>query len=85
MVNKVLPLDELVPYSREQALKLITPKAPGLSIRLMRKAVHDIYKDQIYKILEMENEGFTTLLKSENVGIAMTARHKKIEPEFKES
>ena len=84
LVNKVLPLNELIPYAREQALKLITPKAPGLSIRLMRKAVHDIFKDQIYKMLDIENEGFTTLLKSENVGIAMAARLKKIEPVFKE-
>jgi len=83
LVNKVLPLNELVPYAREQALKLITPKAPGLSIRLMRKAMHDIFKDQIYKILDIENEGYTTLLKSENVGIAMSARRKKVEPEFK--
>lgn len=84
LVNKVLPLNELVPYAREQALKLITPKAPGQSIRLMRKAVHDMFKDQIYKILDIENEGYTTLLNSENVGIAMSARLKKIEPEFKE-
>ncbi|MFX1346707.1 MAG: enoyl-CoA hydratase/isomerase family protein [Promethearchaeota archaeon] len=84
LINKVLPLDELVPYAREQALKLITPKAPGQSIRLMRKAVHEMFKDQIYKILDIENEGYTTLLKSENVGIAMTARLKKIEPVFKD-
>jgi enoyl-CoA hydratase/carnithine racemase len=84
LVNKVLPLDELVPYAREQALKLITPKAPGQSIRLMRKAVHEMFKDQIYKILDIENEGYTTLLKSENVRIAMTARINKIDPVFKD-
>ena len=84
LVNKVLPLNELVPYAREQALKLITPKAPGQSIRLMRKAVHEMFKDQIYKILEIENEGYATLLKSENVGIAMTARLRKTEPVFKD-
>jgi len=84
LVNKVLPLNELVPYAREQALKLITPKAPGLSIRLMRKAVHDIFKDQIYKILDIENEGYTRLMKSSNISIAMKARQKKIEPAFKD-
>ena len=83
LVNKVLPLNELVPYAREQALKLITPKAPGVSIRLMRKAVHDMFKDQIYKILDIENEGYKTLLNSENVGIAMSARINKKEPVFK--
>lgn len=83
LVNKVLPLNELVPFARKQALKLITPKAPGLSIKLMRKAIHDIFKDQIYKILEMENEGYTVLLQTEDVGIAMSARHNKKEPEFK--
>jgi enoyl-CoA hydratase/carnithine racemase len=84
LVNKVLPLNELVPYAREQALKLITPKAPGLSIRLMRKAMHDIFKDQIYKILDIENEGYKTLMSSPNIRIAMSARRKKIEPVFKD-
>jgi len=83
LVNKVLPLDELVPYAREQALKLITPKAPGLSIRLMRKAIHTMYKDQIYKILDIENEGYTTLLTKPDVGIAARARIEKKEPVFK--
>jgi len=83
LVNKVLPLNELVPYAREQALKLITPKAPGLSIRLMRKAVHDMFKDQIYKILDIENEGYTTLLSKPDVGIAISARREKKEPAFK--
>jgi len=83
LVNKVLPLNELVPYAREQALKLIAPKAPGLSIRLMRKAVHDMFKDQIYKILDIENEGYTTLLSKPDVGIAISARREKKEPAFK--
>ena len=83
LVNKVLPLNELVPYAREQALKLITPKAPGLSIRLMRKAIHDMFKDQIYKILDIENEGYTTLLSKPDVGIAALARREKKEPVFK--
>ncbi len=83
LVNKVLPLSDLMPHAREQALKLITPKAPGLSIKLMRKTMHDIYRDQVYKMLDLENDCFATLLKSEDARIAMTARSKKIEPVFK--
>ena len=83
LVNKLLPLNELVPYAREQALKLITPKAPGLSIRLMRKAIHTMFKDQIYKILDIENEGYATLLSKPDVGIAALARREKKEPVFK--
>ncbi|MHA2051634.1 MAG: enoyl-CoA hydratase-related protein [Promethearchaeota archaeon] len=83
LVNKVLPLNELVPYAREQALKLIAPKAPGLSIILMRKALHEMFKDQIYKILDIENEGYITLLSKPDVRIAMTARINKTKPEFK--
>ena len=49
LVNKVLPLNKLVPYAREQALKLITPNAPGLAIKVMKKNVHDVLQDQIYK------------------------------------
>ncbi|TFG01205.1 MAG: enoyl-CoA hydratase/isomerase family protein, partial [Promethearchaeota archaeon] len=35
MVNKVLPPDQLMSYVREQALRLIPPKGPSLSIKLM--------------------------------------------------
>ena len=83
LVNKVLPLNELVPFAREQALKLIAPKAPGLSIKLMRKAMHAMFKDQIYKILDIENDGYTILMSKPDVGIAMSARLKKTEPKFK--
>ncbi|MHA1916069.1 MAG: hypothetical protein ACW97V_17110, partial [Promethearchaeota archaeon] len=57
--------------------------APGLSIILMRKALHEMFKDQIYKILDIENEGYITLLSKPDVRIAMTARINKTKPEFK--
>jgi enoyl-CoA hydratase/carnithine racemase len=84
LVNKVLPPNELIPYAREQALKLIAPKAPGLSIKLMRKAMHDIFKDKIYKMLDMENESWKILMQSENIRIAGEARRNKEEPIFKD-
>ena len=49
----------------------------------MRKAIHTMFKDQIYKILDIENEGFTTLLSKPDVGIAVRARLEKKEPVFK--
>jgi hypothetical protein len=49
----------------------------------MRLAIHDIFKDQIYKILDMENEGFKILLSKPDVGIAAAARREKKEPIFK--
>ncbi|TFF99679.1 MAG: enoyl-CoA hydratase/isomerase family protein, partial [Promethearchaeota archaeon] len=39
LVNKVLPKDELMPFVREQAFKLIPPKGPSLSIKLMKKTI----------------------------------------------
>ncbi|MFX1589756.1 MAG: enoyl-CoA hydratase/isomerase family protein, partial [Promethearchaeota archaeon] len=45
LVNKVLPKDELIPFAREQALRLIPPKGPSLSIKLMKKTMHNYYKD----------------------------------------
>ena len=65
-------------------LKLITPKAPGLAIKVIKKNVHDVLQDQIYKSLDVENEGYGTITKSRNLSISMRARQKKIEPVFKD-
>ena len=36
LVNKVLPKEKLIPFARDQALRLIPPKGPSLSIKLMK-------------------------------------------------
>ncbi|MFX0073258.1 MAG: enoyl-CoA hydratase/isomerase family protein, partial [Candidatus Hermodarchaeota archaeon] len=53
LVNKVLPSDELLPYAREQALKLIPPKGPSLSIKLMKRTIHTYFRDILSKTMDL--------------------------------
>ena len=64
LVNEVLPPDKLIPYAREQALKLIPPKGASMSIKLMKKTMHNYFRDIISKTLDLENEGYQKLIKT---------------------
>ncbi|MFX1357435.1 MAG: enoyl-CoA hydratase/isomerase family protein [Promethearchaeota archaeon] len=83
LVNKVLPKDELIPFAREQALRLIPPKGPSLSIKLMKKTMHNYYKDIFPRILDLENEGLRALLKTHDFRESLKALGQKRDPEFK--
>ena len=83
LVNKVLPKEELMPFVREQALKLIPPKGPSLSLKLMKKTMHDYFKDILSKTLDLENEALRTLLKTHDFRESLKALIQKRDPTFK--
>ena len=83
LVNQVLPNDKLMTFAREQALKLIPPKGPSLSIKLTKKTFHDYYKDILSNTLDLENEGLRGLLKSHDFRESLKALGQKREPKFK--
>jgi len=83
LVNKVLPKEELMPFVREQALKLIPPKGPSLSLKLMKKTMHDYFKDILSKTLDIENEAIRTLLKTHDFRESLKALAQKRDPSFK--
>ena len=83
LVNKVLPLEELMPYAREQALRLIPPKGPSLSIKLMKKTIHDYFRDIISKTLDLENEGLRACLETSDFRASLKSLVTKKEPFFK--
>ena len=82
-VNKVLPHDELLPYAREQALRLIPPKGPSLSIKLMKKTMHDYFRDILSNTLDLENEGLQALMKTSDFRASLKSLIKKTDPVFK--
>ncbi|TFG29595.1 MAG: hypothetical protein EU532_02830 [Promethearchaeota archaeon] len=83
LVNKVLPPNELLTYVREQALKLIPPKGPSLSIKLMKKVMHDNFREIIIKTSDLE-KGFNRLsFKTHDFREASRAFIEKREPNFK--
>jgi len=83
LINDVFPADELMSRVREIALDLIAPKAPGLAIKMMKKSLHDFYREDVSRMLDIENENLAILLKSRDMTLVRRARAKKETPVFK--
>lgn len=83
LVNKVLPPEELLPYVRKQALRLVPPKAPTKAIYRMKRILHDYYKDVITKTVDLENKGLQDLFKTHDFRAATKSLITKKDPIFK--
>jgi 2-(1,2-epoxy-1,2-dihydrophenyl)acetyl-CoA isomerase len=82
LVNKVLPSKELMSYARKQALKLIPPEGPSLSIKLMKKTIHAYFGDIIETQLDLENKMWRKTIRSKDFGESLNALKEKREPRF---
>jgi enoyl-CoA hydratase/carnithine racemase len=83
LINEVLPNDQLLEYTREQALRLIPPKGPSLSIKLMKKTMHNYFRNILNQTLDLENEGLRKLLKTHDFRESLKALVQKRDPKFK--
>jgi 2-(1,2-epoxy-1,2-dihydrophenyl)acetyl-CoA isomerase len=83
LINKVLPADELLPFVREQSLRLIPPKGPSLSIKLMKKTMHSYFTDILSKTLDLENEGLRACLETSDFRASLKSLVTKQEPKFR--
>ena len=83
IANKVLPKEELIPYAREQALKLIPPKGPSLAIKLMKKTMHSYFREILDKTLDLENRALRKAFASYDFKESMMALKEKRDPIFK--
>jgi 2-(1,2-epoxy-1,2-dihydrophenyl)acetyl-CoA isomerase len=83
LVNKVLPPEDLIPYTREQALRLIPPKGPSLSLNRMKKVMHEYFKPILSKTLDLENEALRASLETSDFRAATKSLITKEEPKFK--
>ena len=82
LINKVLPKEKLMPYARNQALRLIPPKGPSLSIKLMKKTMHTYFRDFIETQLDLENKMWTKTIRSKDFGESLKALKEKRDPTF---
>jgi enoyl-CoA hydratase/carnithine racemase len=82
IANKVLPKDELIPFAREKALRLIPPKGASLSIKLMKKTMHSYFSDILSKTLDLENRALRKLFTSHDFNESMKALKEKRDPMF---
>lgn len=83
LVNKVLPHDELIPYAKKMASKLIPPQGAGLATRLAKQVFHKPLIEAVTKALDIENEGLNKTIASADFWEALAARKEKREPVFK--
>ncbi|MFW9942285.1 MAG: enoyl-CoA hydratase/isomerase family protein, partial [Candidatus Thorarchaeota archaeon] len=82
LVNEVLPSEKLIPYAREQALRLIPPKGPSLSLKLMKKTMHAYFRDILERTLDLENRGLRKAFASKDFNESMKAIKEKRDPVF---
>ncbi|MFX0070340.1 MAG: enoyl-CoA hydratase/isomerase family protein [Candidatus Hermodarchaeota archaeon] len=82
IANKVLPNDELMAYAREQALRLVPPKGPSLSLKLMKKTMHAYFKDILSNTLDLENRSLRKTFASHDFREAMDALKEKRDVTF---
>jgi enoyl-CoA hydratase/carnithine racemase len=83
LINKVLPHDELMPYARERALKLIPPQGAAYAVRLAKRAIHKPLIDAVTTALDLENQGLNEAFKTGDFLEALMARKEKRIPAFK--
>ena len=82
LVNGVVPHNELREFARQKALQLIPPKAPSLSINLMKKTMHAYFKDIFDQTLDLENKVLRKTFRSKDFRESMNALKEKREANF---
>ncbi|MEW6185173.1 MAG: enoyl-CoA hydratase-related protein [Thermodesulfobacteriota bacterium] len=83
LINKVLPHDQLLPYARERALKLIPPQGAGYAVRKIKRTLHRPFIQTLTAALDLENEGLNETFTTADFVEALTARMEKRTPVFK--
>ena len=83
LINKALPPEELLPFVRKQAERLIPPKGPSLSLKLMKKTMHEYFREIISSTLDKENEALQAAFKTHDMRESTKALMQKREPIFK--
>lgn len=83
IANQVLPHSELLSYAREKVLQLIPPQGPSLSIREMKRCMHQPHMNALGNALDQENAAFAKLMATEDFVEGLMARVERRPPVFK--
>ena len=83
LLNKVVAHGELMAYSRQQALRLMSPKSPTLALKLMKKSIHTYYRALIETHCDLENEYWLKCIRNKDFTESLNALKEKREPNFK--
>ncbi|MHA2289124.1 MAG: enoyl-CoA hydratase/isomerase family protein [Promethearchaeota archaeon] len=83
LINKSVPPEELMAIVREKAESLIPPKGPSLALKLMKKTMHDYFREILSDTLDKENEGMQVTFKTRDFRESTKSIKEKREPIFK--
>jgi len=83
LVNGVLPHDELLPYARKTAARLIEPRGAGLAVKMTKQVLHKPLLEKVAAALDLENEALNRAVQTEDFMEALMARKEKRTPVFK--
>ena len=83
LINKAVPPEDLMALVRERAETLIPPKGPSAAIKLMKKTMHDYFRDILSSTLDKENEGIQASLKTRDFRESTKSLSEKRDPVFK--
>lgn len=85
LINGVVPHDELIPHARSVAERLIPPNGPSVSLKFMKKIMHDYFRPIIERQLDLENEAIVKTLKTRDFRESTIALKERRDPSFRGS
>ncbi len=83
LINGVIPHNELMAHCRKIAERLIPPQGPSVSIKLMKKIMHDYFREIISQTLDKENISLRLSLKTQDFRESIKALTEKRDAKFK--
>lgn len=83
VVNRVLPHEDLLPFVRQQMLKLVPPGGAWNSVCQTKSILHQPLIEAVTQALDRENVVLNQLFGGADFQEALTARMEKREPRFK--
>ncbi len=83
IINKVLPHDQLIPYAKETALRLIPPRGAWQAVRMTKEILHKPLIEAVTRALDLENKALNKTFGSGDFLEAVNAHIEKRTPVFK--
>ena len=82
LINGVVAHDELIDHCRKVAERLIPPQGASLSIKLMKKLIHDFFRDIVSQTLDKENIVLRSSFKTQDFRESVKSLGEKRDPVF---
>lgn len=82
LINGVVAHEELMAHCRKVAERLMPPKGASVSIKLMKKMIHDFFKDIVSQTLDKENIVLRASFKTQDFRESVKSLGEKRDPVF---